>query len=121
MSVSDQEAWQLAIEMLRHTGEAVWVNNVDNLLQSRGLEETGKWAAANMQFVSLRSKPWLTLPCNLSDADVDRILARGDGNGDLRGEYAAAVLAKRMQRLGVSRWHPDPEQAMRDAERNAAA
>jgi hypothetical protein len=113
----DIEAWEMAIATMRQSGEAVWVNNVDNLLQSRGLAETGKWAAANMQFVTLRSKPWLTLPCNLSDADVDRILARGDGGSDLRGEYAAAVLAKRMQRYGISKYHPNPEQALREAER----
>jgi hypothetical protein len=113
----DIEAWEMAIAMMRQSGEAVWINNVDNLLQSRGLEETGKWAAANMQFVSLRSKPWLTLPCNLSDAGVERILAAGDNGGDLRGEYAAAVLTRRMRNAGVSRWHPDPERALREAQR----
>jgi hypothetical protein len=117
----DEAAWTLAIEMLRHSGEAVWTNNIDHMIETRGLEAAGKWASSNMQFRMLRSKPWLTLPCNLSDAAVDRILAAGDNGGDRCGEYAAAVLAKRMQRLGVSRWHPDPEQAMRDAERNAAA
>ncbi len=121
MRVSDEEAWRLAIERMRQSGEPVWIRNVEGLLQSRGLDETGRWASANMQFQSLRSKPWLALPCHLNNTDVERTLAAGDNGGDLRGEYAAAVLARRMQRYGISRWHPDPAQALREAEKDAAA
>jgi hypothetical protein len=121
MRVTDEEAWKLAIERMQHSGEPVWIRNVENMLQSRSVEETGRWASANMQFASLRSKPWLTLPCHLNGTDVERILTAGDSNGDLRGEYAAAVLARRLQRHSISRWHPDPVQALREAEKDAAA
>jgi hypothetical protein len=119
-AVTDEEAWALAIAMLRQSGEPVWVNNIEGMLESRGFEEAGRWASSQMQFLSLRSKPWLVLPCNLDDADVDRILAAGSDGGDLHGRYAAAVLARRMRRYGISRWHPDPERAIEAAQRNAA-
>jgi hypothetical protein len=119
-AVTDEQAWTLAITILRQSGEPVWVNNIDSVLQSRGFKAAGEWAAANMQFQSLRSKPWLMLPCNLTDAEVERILARGDNGDDLHGKYAAAVLARRMQRHNISRWHPDPKRALAEAERNAA-
>jgi hypothetical protein len=121
MAVSDAEAWGLAIAMLRHTGEPIEINAVVRLLQDDGLEQAGRWAAHAMQFRTLHSKPWLMLPCGLGAADVDRILARGDGGSDLRGERVAAVLWKRMQRQGISRFHPDPEHALREAERKPAA
>jgi hypothetical protein len=121
MTVTDEEAWSLAIEMMRHSGEAVWASNIDNMLQSHGLIEAGQYAAHAMQFRSLRSRPWLTLPCDLSDADVESILAAGDDGRDLCGEYAAAVLARRLLHYGISKWHPDPRAALRDAERKPAA
>jgi hypothetical protein len=120
-AVTDEEAWTLAIAMLRQSGEPVWVNNIEGMLESRGFEEAGRWASSQMQFLSLRSKPWLKLPCNLDDAEVERILAAGDNGNDFHGKYAAAVLARRMQRHNISKWHPDPKRALTEAERNAAA
>jgi hypothetical protein len=55
-AVTDEEAWALAIAMLRQSGEPVWVNNIEGMLESRGFEEAGRWASSQMQFLSLRSK-----------------------------------------------------------------
>jgi hypothetical protein len=112
---TDEEAWNLAIQMTRASNEPVWVNNVDRMLAEDGLEKTGKWASYQMQFRSLKSAPWVMLPCDVADGDIDRILAAGHDGQDLRGQYVAAVLRKRMQRYGVSPWHPDPERALAEA------
>jgi hypothetical protein len=116
MAITDEQAWQLAIAMLRHVGEPIEVSGVERLLEEDGLEKAGSYAAHAMQFRTLHSKPWLMLPCGLNDADIEAILAAGNSNGDRCGRYAAAVLARRMQQHGVSRFHPDPEHALRDAE-----
>jgi hypothetical protein len=71
-----------------------------------------------MQVYTLRLPPWATVPCYLLD-DVDVVLARGDDG--VRGDYNAAVLLKRMQRHSISRWHPDPINALREAEKRDAA
>jgi hypothetical protein len=112
----DIDAWERAIQMMRDSREAAWANNVDRMLKDHGLEETGKWAAHNAQFVSLRSAPWLTLPSDLHLYDLDAVLAAGD---DERGEYSAAVLLKRMRNAGVSDWDPNPLAALREAEKAA--
>jgi hypothetical protein len=117
----DVAAWELAIKMLRDSGEAVWVNGVDRALEERGLEEAGRWAAAQMQFVTLRSRPWLALPCDLvtyGDADLDAILA---ADNDESGKRTAAVLLKRMRDAGVSDWHPDPMAALAKAAKKSGA
>jgi hypothetical protein len=118
--VTDEQAWQLAIEMLRVLGEPIEVNAVRRMLEDDGLEAAGRYAAHAMQFRTLRSKPWLALPCDLNDAAVEQILAAGD-SADGHGRYAAAVLARRLRHAGVSRWHPDPMTALREAERDTAA
>jgi hypothetical protein len=112
----DVEAWKLAIVMTRESGEPVYVSNVDRELSKEGLAKTGKWAASVMQARSLQSEPWRALPCNIEDADIEDILKAGEGERDIRNLYAAAVLRKRMQLHGVSRWHPDPMRALEAAE-----
>src|SRR5262245_14342358 len=111
MSDADREAFELAISMMRRSGEPVWMRAVEDLLQTDGFEAAGKYSAHAMQFRSLKSAPWLTLPCNLSDSAVDAILCAGDHGHDHHGDYSAAVLRRKMQRHGISRWHPDPERA----------
>jgi hypothetical protein len=116
MAITDEEAWTLAIKMYRARGPRD-AEHIDARL-TRGVKEAGKTASYSLQAANLRLPPWQTVPCYLL-GDVDAVLARGDDG--IRGNYNAAVLLKRMQRYGISRWHPDPIAALREAERNAAA
>jgi hypothetical protein len=117
MTDADEAAWTLAIEMYRARGPHD-AEHIDAKLTREGCKEAGKAAAYSMQGRSLHLPPWATVPCYLLD-DVDAALARGDDG--IRGNYNAAVLLKRMQRHGISRWHPDPIAALREAEKDAAA
>ena len=115
--MTDQQAWTLAIEMLRQSGEAVWVNDVDRMLEQEGFEATGKYAAHCIQFRTLKSRPWLMLPCDLVTNDIDAIVAAGPDPKDIHGWYAAAVLVRRMREAGISIFCPDPERALAAAKR----
>jgi hypothetical protein len=115
-AVTDEEAWTLALEMYRARGP-LDAGYIDVKL-TRGIKEAGKAASFSLQVENLRLPPWATAPCHLL-GDVDVVLARGDDG--TRGDYNAAVLLKRMQRYGISRWHPDPVAALREAEKRDAA
>jgi hypothetical protein len=117
MTVSDEEAWRLAIEMYRARGPRD-AEHIDAKLTREGCKEAGKFASFSAQCRMLRLPPWATVPCYLLD-DVDAVLAGGDDG--IRGNYNAAVLLKRMERHGISRWHPDPIAALREAEKRDAA
>jgi hypothetical protein len=117
--ISDMEAWTLAIEMAR-AADPRRREQLDSMLaKGRPFAEVGKLAAYGCQFRSLHARPWATVPCSLLE-DVDVVLARGD-DGDPHGDYVAAVLLAKMRAAGISRWHPDPERALREAEKKPAA
>src|SRR5690348_8885206 len=99
----DAEVWKTAITMMRESGEPVWVSDVERMLSKEGLAKTGKWAARAMQARSLRLEPWRVAPCELKDSDIEKILAAGPDDADIRDVYGAAVLRKRMRLHGVSR------------------
>jgi hypothetical protein len=116
--ISDQEAWALAIAMASQS-DPKRAKYFDAMLAERGFEETGKLAAYGCQFRTLQERPWATVPCSLLE-DVDVVLARGD-DGDPHGDYVAAVMLKKLRAAGISKWHPDPERALREAEKKPAA
>jgi hypothetical protein len=116
--VTDAQAWQLSIDLLRRAGESIEVTAVERMLEEDGLEKAGRWAAHAMQFKTLRSAPWLVLPCHIDDPE--RTLTTNE-KGDPHGRYAAALIVKRLREYEISRWHPDPMAALREAERDAAA
>jgi hypothetical protein len=55
--------------------------------------------------------PWQPPPCNIGN-----MAAALNDPDEQRGYRAAALLRQRMERCGVSRWHPDPLQAIAEAE-----
>jgi len=62
---------------------------------------------------SLHLKPWQVCPC---DVTADNFVHDHGCGGQ-----AALTLVDKMQRLGISRWHPDPVAVISEAERKAAA
>ena len=80
---------------------------IDNMLGDRPWREVADSRALRPgQKLALR--PWEIVPCEL----IDRYL---DGD-PLRGGDAAAKLRDRMAKLGISRWHPSPIEAIAEAE-----
>jgi hypothetical protein len=55
-----------------------------------------------MQMENLGLPPWQPLPCRVHVASG---LKETDPQ---RGYRSAALLRQRMERLGISKWHPDP-------------
>src|SRR5260370_33841837 len=93
----DVDAWQLAITMMRETGEPIYISNVERELRKNGLAKTGKWVASVMQSRLLRLELWRVAPCQIKDTDIEKILRDGPDDQDIRDVYGAAVLRKRMQ------------------------
>jgi hypothetical protein len=112
----DIEAWTRAIEMARLSDPAR-ARQMDDMLKERHWEEVGRFAGYCMQGERLRLRPWATPPCALLE-DVGVVLSRGDDGA--HGNYAAAVLLRRLRVAGLSDWEPDPLAALREAEKPAA-
>jgi hypothetical protein len=70
-----------------------------------------RFAAGCAQGRGLRLPPWQPPPC-----DIDDIAAAVAVADEQRGHRAAALLRQRMERCGVSRWHPNPVAACDAAE-----
>jgi hypothetical protein len=72
-------------------------------------------AAYSAQIDALGLMPWQSPPCY---ADMS---ALNQPYGDPRAAREGAELALRMQRCGISRWHPDPPRECEEAEQRGAA
>ena len=75
------------------------------------VDRVATFCASCAQSRSLRLPPWQPAPCNIGN--IEAALADTD---EVSGYRAAALLCQRMQRCGVSRWHPDPVAACEAAE-----
>ena len=103
----DRAALELAIEVTRRESPARR-RQIDDFLSSRPWFETATFCARCAQERALHLPPWQVAPCNLYQDDLE-----GDPR---RGGDAALALLQRMQRCGVSKWHPDPVGACEAAE-----
>jgi hypothetical protein len=112
--MTDEQAWKLAIGMYRARGRSD-AAYIDEKLEREGFRSAGRYAAYSCQFRSLHAPPWAVVPCSLIEP-IEVVLARGAGTPEQALDYEAAVLAKRLQDAGLSIWHPDPQQALREIE-----
>ncbi|WOH80914.1 hypothetical protein RX327_35105 [Bradyrhizobium sp. BEA-2-5] len=101
VSATDRRAFDLAIEIARR--DKLQCRRIDEQLAA-GYDyvEIGKSAARFCQSQALRLEPWQSPPCHADMRALD------EPYGDPSGRRESAELALRMQRQGVSRWHPDP-------------
>jgi hypothetical protein len=106
----DRAALEPAIEVTRRESPARR-RQIDDFLSSRPWFETATFCARCAQERALHLPPRQVAPCNLYQADLE-----GDPR---RGGDAALALLQRMQRCGVSKWHPDPVGACEAARRRA--
>lgn len=72
------------------------------LAEGEPISEVGISAAYHCQIKALGLMPWQTPPCFADMTALKQPL------GDPRAARESADLALRLDRCGVSRWHPDP-------------
>ena len=104
----DRAAMTLAVEIARKENPQRRREIDDRLSSGDDWYEVATSCAFHCQRRALRLRPWQVAPCNLLPRDMD-----GD---PLRGGQAAAELSARMEKAGVSLWHPDPIAALAAAE-----
>ena len=85
-------------------------------LRPGGSREGWQWAAETAAYQcqdkALKLRPWQPPPCWIRDPDGD--LAAGDDG--IGGRYAAAKLTRRLLQAGLSRFEPDPVDALEAVE-----
>jgi hypothetical protein len=107
MRKTDRAALELALQQTLAEKDQSRVEQVRSMLEGRTRLYVSQFCSFHRQIEALRLRPWELPPC-LGDCDV--------GSG--RDEQAWRLL-RRMQKAGVSRWHPDPIAAVEAAEKRA--
>jgi|SRR6266851_579011 len=119
MTPIDRAALELVIEVTRRESPARR-QQIDDFLSSpmwiRPWFDVATFCASCAQSRALNSPPWQPPPCNIGN-----IAAALDDPDEQRGYRAAALLRQRMERCGVSRWHPNPVAAIAEVEQRQAA
>jgi hypothetical protein len=106
MTRADREAMAAAIELLRADPELR--TQLEAMLQTQPWEQVGLFAVGLSQVRSLRLRPWEAPPC-----DTANVKQPSDCYGARPNEVA---LLRKLLALGISRYHPDPMQALAAAE-----
>ena len=106
-----------------HVGAEIGAENpasreqIERKLTEQGLEEAGQTAAYHCQDTALKLKPWMTPPCWLRTArDVKAALR--EALPDAHGNRRAGELVERLLAAGLSRYEPDPVDALERAEQS---
>jgi hypothetical protein len=107
LSRIDRDALERAIAMARAKGP-VDREQIDDKLKTEPWLDVGEFAAYSCQMDCLHLKPWQPTPSWVGDIKAD-LAAGDDGVG---GQYAAALLLKKMLAAGLSRYEPDPVAAL---------
>jgi hypothetical protein len=123
LTEADLEALTRALATARRMEEKRAV--IERELAKEGFLEAASTAAYVCQNRALELKPWEWPVCWLKTANPDALLlglkqARPDGK-DLNGQRRATLLLRKLLRLGLSRFEPDPLQAIEKAEAKAKA
>ena len=110
MNEIDKAALALATESVRKESPSQCQRIDDRLAADEDWTDIGKSCAYHRQIVVLDLMPWQSPPCY---ADL---VALREPFGDPRAAREGAELRQRMERCGVSKWHPDPVAACKAAE-----
>jgi hypothetical protein len=96
----DFAALKLAMERCRASSEGR-SRQLDSMLEDRPWEDVAIFAAYDQQMENLHLKPWQVPPAHVNDPAHPEA-----------GEGEAAALLRRMIAAGVSKWDPDPLNAL---------
>jgi hypothetical protein len=115
LSRVDREALERAIAIDRKR-DPMSYKPINRRLEPERWYEAGKSAAYACQCAALRPKPWQPVPANeyVAVTDDDREY------GPVMGRAAAAELLRRMLAAGLSRYEPDPVNALARVEAERA-
>jgi hypothetical protein len=113
LSKIDREAMQRAIDLVRAEGpeRARWIDN-------RDFFEAGSLASYHCQYRALQLRPWEWPPSWIEPGDIEAILSKPP---DHSGKRRAAELLHRLLAAGLSRWEPNPADALERAEKKPDA
>jgi hypothetical protein len=105
---TDNDAFRRAIDILR--ADPVRKLQIKEMLAEQSFIEVGQFAAYSCQCRSLGLKPWQTPPCWIEDDDP------GVPDGpDFQHWRQARDLARRLLKAGLSKYEPDPIEALERA------
>ena len=110
MTPIDRDAFERAIAMARAKGPAQQ-RQIDEKLATDPWAKVGEFAAYGCQMDSLHLKLWQPPPCWINTPQA--VLAVGDDG--IMGNYAAARLLQKMLAADLSKYEPDPLNALFDA------
>src|SRR5262245_20544048 len=110
MDKNDLEALELAITQSLADPESA--AQVQAKLQDEDRIRVGEQCSYFRQMDSLQLLPWQFPPCWIDD-DPEKMVSSAENFQ--YGEREAAILLLRMREFGVSKWHPDPYEAVGDA------
>lgn len=112
LSQVDREAVTRAIELKRARSPADR-REVDDMLKTHSWFEVAEDAVYCCQRSLIAPRLWQKQPHDIEVDEIETIIARGpDGLG---GEYQAAKLLRRMLKAGLSKFEPQPLQALAEA------
>src|SRR5262245_34660103 len=110
MTPTDVDALARAIAACR-AADPVRCAQIDAMLTYRPWVEVGTFAAASAQRHSLHLKGWQSPPCRSVPEDLNKPV------GDPRAARESAELLRRLLHVGLSRYEPDPMQAIEQVEK----
>jgi hypothetical protein len=96
---NDREALELAMRIASEDEDRR--RQMDSMLKDRSWIETAKFAASCCQGASLNLKPWELSPADVREED---------------GDVPSARLLQKMLDRGISKYHPDPLKALKEAD-----
>jgi hypothetical protein len=99
----DRDALEMALDLCRRIGGPHRSEQLDAMLRERSWITVAEFAAYLCQGKSLHLKPWQETPCHV------------DEKAPRPGEETAVRILRALLRAGISRWHPDPLEAMERA------
>jgi hypothetical protein len=110
----DERALQSAVALARRES-AECDRQVAAMLESRTWQEVAEFCSYCCQSQHLHLQPWQDPPCV-----IDLASALREPMGDQRALREGGELLKQMLALGISKYHPSPLDALRQAEEKAA-
>jgi hypothetical protein len=113
LTAIDREALERAIAIDRQRDRATR-QQIDDKLEREPWREVAEFAAYGCQCTALYLKPWQPPPCWAEIDDQD------NEAGPISGHRAAAELLRRLLAAGLSRYEPDPVNALARVEAERA-
>jgi hypothetical protein len=118
LSPVDIEACERAIAIMRNSGPDR-AEQLDRLLQEDDWQGAADLAVYHCQRELIRPRLWQPTPADIDPADIEAIIAKGDDGK--AGRFVAAKLLRKMLRAGLSRFEPQPIEALAAAKAKRSA